>query len=45
MREPHWLVTVSNIKPEEIPEVPSNKFLMRGAPDKEKENRDRKRGK
>ncbi|XP_066149736.1 peptidyl-prolyl cis-trans isomerase G [Euwallacea fornicatus] len=44
VKEPNWLVTVSNIKPEEIPEVPSNKFLMRGAPDKEKQTKDRKRG-
>lgn len=39
------MIQVSNIKPEEIPEVPSNKFLMRGAPDKEKNNKERKRGK
>lgn len=39
------MIQVSNINPEEIPEVPSNKFLMRGAPDKEKNNKDRKRGK
>jgi len=45
VKEPNWMIQVSNIKPEEIPEVPSNKFLMRGAPDKEKNNKDRKRGK
>ncbi|CAG9815788.1 unnamed protein product [Phaedon cochleariae] len=28
--EPHPLVTISNINPEDIPEVPKNKFLMRG---------------
>lgn len=27
----HPLVTVSNINPEDIPDVPVNKFLMRGA--------------
>ncbi|XP_030756714.1 peptidyl-prolyl cis-trans isomerase G isoform X2 [Sitophilus oryzae] len=45
VKEPHWLVTLSDIKPEDIPEVPSNKFLMRGAPDKDKENKssDKKR--
>ncbi|KAL1513813.1 hypothetical protein ABEB36_003168 [Hypothenemus hampei] len=41
VKEPHWLVTLSNIKPDEIPEVPSNKFLMRGGP--EKENKERRR--
>ncbi|VEN40775.1 unnamed protein product [Callosobruchus maculatus] len=28
--EPHPLVTLTNINPDEIPEIPSNKFLMRG---------------
>ncbi|XP_050293742.1 peptidyl-prolyl cis-trans isomerase G isoform X2 [Anthonomus grandis grandis] len=44
VKEPHWLATVTDIKPEEIPEVPSNKFLMRGPPKgKDKENRDKDR--
>lgn len=28
--EPHPLVSITDIKPEDIPEVPTNKFLMRG---------------
>lgn len=28
--EPHPLVSISDINPEDIPEVPTNKFLMRG---------------
>lgn len=28
--EPHPLVSVTEINPEDIPEVPTNKFLMRG---------------
>lgn len=32
----HPLVTVSNINPEDIPDVPVNKFLMRGANAKDK---------
>lgn len=41
----HPLVTVSNINPEDIPDVPVNKFLMRGGNiDKEikKEKREKK---
>ncbi|CAG9772435.1 unnamed protein product [Ceutorhynchus assimilis] len=44
VKEPHWLVTLSNIKPEDIPEVPSNKFLMRGGPIKERDHKDKRRG-
>lgn len=32
----HPLVTVSNINPDDIPDVPVNKFLMRGGNAKEK---------
>lgn len=40
--ELHPLVSVSNINPEDIPDVPVNKFLMRGAALNEpKENRKR----
>lgn len=28
--EPHPLVSITEINPEDIPEVPTNKFLMRG---------------
>jgi peptidyl-prolyl isomerase G (cyclophilin G) len=28
--EPHPLVTITNINPEEIPDVPPNRFLFRG---------------
>lgn len=42
----HPLVTVTNIRPEDIPEVPANKFLMRGGPPSEKDKKDkRNRGK
>lgn len=37
--EPHPLVTVTNIDPEEIPDVPFNKFLMRGGPQNQKDNK------
>lgn len=39
--EPHPLVTITDIKPEDIPEVPTNKFLMRGGDSKD----DKKGGK
>lgn len=32
--EPHPLVTVTDINPEDIPDVPVNKFLMRGGENK-----------
>ncbi|CAG9856510.1 unnamed protein product [Phyllotreta striolata] len=38
--EPHPLVTVTNINPDDIPEVPKNKFLMRGENKKDNENSD-----
>lgn len=34
MVEPHPLVTVTDINPEDIPDVPVNKFLMRGGENK-----------
>lgn len=38
--ELHPLVQITNIKPEDIPEIPANKFLMRGAPsDKDKKDK------
>nr|XP_023025914.1 peptidyl-prolyl cis-trans isomerase G-like [Leptinotarsa decemlineata] len=40
--EPHPLVTVTNINLEDIPEVPKNKFLMRGGDKKENEKDERK---
>ncbi|ENN76993.1 hypothetical protein D910_02884 [Dendroctonus ponderosae] len=43
LTEPHWLVTLTDIKPEEIPEIPSQKFLMRGGPPKEREEKDSKK--
>lgn len=45
--EPHPLVSVTNINPEDIPEVPENKFLMRGGRvdnKKESNRKDEKRG-
>lgn len=36
--ELHPLVTVSNINPEDIPDIPVNKFLMRGGPQKDKKD-------
>lgn len=42
--ELHPLATVSNINPDEIPDVPFNKFLMRAAPAKDKKD-NKKRGK
>lgn len=41
--ELHPLVTVSNINPEDIPDIPVNKFLMRGGPPKDKKD-DKNRG-
>lgn len=41
--ELHPLVTVSNINPEDIPDVPINKFLMRGVSSRDKKD-NRKRG-
>lgn len=33
--ELHPLATVTNINPEDIPDIPVNKFLLRGGPNKE----------
>lgn len=47
--ELHPLVSISNINPDDIPDVPTNKFLMRGGTDRkennreERNNRDRRR--
>lgn len=37
------MVTLSDIKPEDIPDIPTNKFLMRGAPNKENDGKHSKR--
>lgn len=39
----HPLVMISKIDPREIPEVPSNRFLMRGGRDPEKDRADPRR--
>lgn len=39
VEEPHPLVSVTDINPEDIPEVPTNKFLLRGG-----DSKDEKRG-
>ncbi|KAJ8920399.1 hypothetical protein NQ315_005265 [Exocentrus adspersus] len=39
--EPHPLVTVTDIKPEDIPDVPVNKFLMRGGAEGKKDGEKR----
>ena len=41
---PHPLVTLSKINPDEIPEVPSNRYLYRSDAKKDEE-KDRKKGK
>ncbi|XP_056641191.1 peptidyl-prolyl cis-trans isomerase G [Diorhabda sublineata] len=40
--EPHPLAMVSNINPDDIPEVPTNKFLMRGDNQRDDKNDNRK---
>lgn len=40
---PHPLVTTSKIDPREIPEVPTNRFLMRGGRDHDKDKNDPRR--
>nr|CAD7460645.1 unnamed protein product [Timema tahoe] len=42
--EPHPLVTLTNINPDEIPDVPPNKFLFRGGPEKPRDNAEQDRG-
>lgn len=42
---PHPLVTLSKIDPDEIPEVPSNRFLYRGDKKVEEEEADSKKSK
>nr|CAD7577017.1 unnamed protein product [Timema californicum] len=42
--EPHPLVTLTNINPDEIPDVPPNKFLFRGGPEKPRDNVEQDRG-
>lgn len=40
---PHPLVSVTNIDPDEIPEVPSNRFLYRGERKNENDDKDPKK--
>lgn len=37
--EPHPLVSITEIDPKDIPEVPANKFLMRGGETKKEDKR------
>ncbi|KAJ8950712.1 hypothetical protein NQ318_012792, partial [Aromia moschata] len=41
--EPHPLVTVTDINPEDIPDVPVNKFLMRGGENKKESDKTTKK--
>ncbi|RZC33671.1 peptidyl-prolyl cis-trans isomerase G, partial [Asbolus verrucosus] len=43
LKELHPLATVTDINPEDIPDVPFNKFLMRGPQEKEKDRKFKKR--
>lgn len=39
VKDPHPLVQVTDINPEDIPDVPFNKFLMRGGNNKENDQK------
>jgi hypothetical protein len=39
LKDLHPLATVTDINPEDIPDVPFNKFLMRGPQEKEKDKK------
>jgi peptidyl-prolyl isomerase G (cyclophilin G) len=43
LKDLHPLATVTDINPEDIPDVPFNKFLMRGPQEKEKDKKFKKR--
>lgn len=40
--EVHPLVTLTEINPDDIPDVPTNKFLMRGSPSNDKDKKAKK---
>lgn len=40
----HPLVTLTNINPEDIPDIPVNKFLLRGDPRNDSDKKDKRKG-